>query len=84
MGRACRAASARGEGGYGSAASPVPARQRSFCTPGSDHRTTAMTIARAMDERAALAPGAWHDTRRAQALPRVSALARGARKRAPT
>ena len=33
MGRACRGASAGGEGGYGSAASQVPARQRSFLYP---------------------------------------------------
>ena len=33
MGRACRVASAGGEGGYGSAASQVPVRQRSFLYP---------------------------------------------------
>ena len=77
MGRACRAASARGEGGYGSAASRVPARQRSFPYPAFRPQNDCQPD-RAMDEQPLhLERGMTHDAlkRYLESAPSLAELA---------
>ena len=77
MGRACRAASARGEGGYGSAASRVPARQWSFPYPAFRPQNDCQPD-RAMDEQPLhLERGMTHDAlkRYLESAPSLAELA---------